>query len=782
MNTTLRYTFPAKSFTQALPLGNGSLGAMVYGGVPEEKISLNLDTFWSGTGHKKEKEIEEGTLTHARELLFRGEYKKAEQYIEENMLGFYNESYMPLGELHYKFTGIDQVKGYKRSLNLKNAIYTSSFENKNVCYKTTAFLSKPSNALLLKIEAKNSHNLDLELWLSSEVKNHIKQEEMDSILLSGNAPSHVQPNYIDSDNPILYDKEHPGMAFSIYLHAMAKGGTVERGNKKIIIKNASTVLFLLTAEDGYKRYDLPFATSPKICEELCRRRIEDLSLKGYRRILKEHLRDYASVYKNVYLQLSKRRSTLPLDKRLARFREGKTDLGLLCLFFHYNRYLMIACSRKGTEPANLQGIWNENIRPVWSSNWTSNINLEMNYWLNGPCNLIDSFVPFLDFVYDLSLAGRETAKSQYHCPGWAVNHNIDIWRHTGPVGGDAKYAYWPMGGVWLCTQAFLYYQYTNDLSVLKEKIYPMTYDAVRFCLGWLQLREDGRLYTAPSTSPENMFKDKDNHACGVSYMSTMDLALIKEIFSIYEEICDILEVDNEVLQKVKLSTAKLPAYQIGKSGKIQEWIQDFEEVDKGHRHFSPIFGFHPGHSIKNTDKALMEACQKFVEDKEKHTNAEIGWSCAWLINIWAKLGNGNKARFYYEELLRHSVYDNLFDLHPPLGETTGEREVFQIDGNFGSASGIASMLLYSERGRIFLLPALPEEWQNGEVSGLLAVGGIEVELCWENRCPTKLSLRSEIEQSVSLIFRNYCIIDTVLLPAGEKICINLSGLSRVQSV
>lgn len=514
-------------------------------------------------------------------------------------------------------------------------------------------------------------------------------------------------------------------------------------------------------------------TNPEVCEKSCGNQIQKLNSKTYKELEEEHIADYQSVYKNVSLELEEIENDLPTDERLKRVQNGKQDLGLSCLFFHYNRYLMIACSRKGTQPANLQGIWSESIRPVWSSNWTININTEMNYWLNGPCNLIESFTAFVDFVEELSHAGEETAKKQCHCSGWTANHNVDIWRQTGPVDGEPKYAYWPMGGVWLCSQSYEYYRYSRDLEYLKNKIYPSLRGSVLFCLDWLQQREDGLYYTAPSTSPENTFKDGEGHACGVSYMTTMDLAIIKELFANYLEACNVLGIKEDLIEQVNERSKLLPNYKIGRTGKIQEWIKDFEEFDVGHRHFSPVFGFHPGHSIKKTDTELVKACQKFIEEKVANYKQQIGWSCAWLINLWARLGDGTKANYYYEELLRQSVYNNLFDLHPPLGETEGEREVFQIDGNFGSASAVAEMLLSSEDGKITILPALPESWESGKVKGLLAVGGVEVDIAWKNKKPISISLCSSVDQFINIFYGNKKLTEKIELKKQEQQIIDL---------
>ncbi|MCI6812677.1 MAG: glycoside hydrolase family 95 protein [Lachnospiraceae bacterium] len=773
MNKTLKYISPAKSFTEALPLGNGSLGAMVYGGVPEEKISLNYDTLWSGTGQQEEKEVSVDTLNYARKLLFEEKYWEAEQYIKKNMLGFYNESYMPLGTLNYIFEGIDKPEEYSRSLDLERAVLTTKFRNNKTLYTTKMFISNPANVLAVRITASGSDRLNLAVKLKCKIHHIVKTEMNNGLFISGNAPSNVQPNYVVCDNPILYDNDHPGMAFCCYLQIVNTGGKVIAQSDHLKVQDAKEVVFYLTAADGYQGYDQKPMTDVEICEENCRKLISNLKTRSYIDIKNEHIKDYQSVNKNVSLELDAEANELPTDERLKQLKYGKQDLGLSCLFFHYNRYLMISSSRKGTQPANLQGIWSESIRPVWSSNWTTNINTEMNYWLNGPCNLLDSFHPFIDFVNELSKAGKETAKKQYHCSGWTANHNVDIWRQTGPVAGEPKYAYWPMGGVWLCSQSYEYYRYSGDIECLENKIYPAMRGSVLFCLDWLQLKEDGRYYTAPSTSPENTFMDEEGRSCGVSYMSTMDLAIIKEIFINYLEASRVLKIEDELINRIYDCEKKLPHYQIGKTGKIQEWIKDFKEFDLGHRHFSPVFGFHPGHSIKKTDTKLVDACQKFIEEKVKNYKQQIGWSCAWLINLWARLGDGTKANYYYEELLRHSVYNNLFDLHPPLGETEGEAEVFQIDGNFGSASGVAAMLLESETGKISVLPALPDSWENGKVTGLLAVGGIEVGIVWKNKRPIRISLFSPINQSICIYYKKKKVSEPVHLKSKEEQIVDL---------
>lgn len=751
MNKKLWYTSPAEAFTEALPLGNGSLGAIVYGNVPRGRITVNYDTFWSGTGRKIQKEIDSRDLEYVRGLIFSRKFWEAEQFMKVHMLGNYNESYMPLGEIHYHFVNIKEFTHYSRTLNLEDGVLTTAFTAGGCSYKTEMFISCKDKAFVTRISASVPGSIQLNLSLTSKVRHSVRMAEGPDMALSGNAPSNVQPNYIECDRPISYDPDNKGMACCMYLKARHQGGQSVYTENEIQIKGASSVIMYVAAADGYRGFNAPLELSEEICIAKCSKLLEKALQMDFDALKERHVEDYQSVFKNVTLDLCQEERELPTDIRLKRFRQGEEDLGLYSLFFHYNRYLLVSSSRKGTQPANLQGIWNESLRPVWSSNWTININTQMNYWASCPCNLTECYEPLLSMLEELSLAGQDTAGKLYHCRGWAANHNVDLWRQTGPVGGEPKYAYWPMGGVWLSAQIYEYYKYTLDLDCLRERIFPVMRGSVLFCLDWLIPGADGKYYTAPSTSPESTFLDKEGRACGVSYGSTLDIGLMKELFMNFIEACQLLDREEPLLKEVEERLSRLPDYHIGSYGQLQEWMEDFEEADPGHRHFSPVFGFHPGSTIqRERDQELVLACKRFVERRVRHHGGQIGWSCAWLINLWARLGDGNQALSYLEQLLRNSVYDNLFDLHPPLGETKGEREVFQIDGNFGSASGVAGMLMDSGRGIIRLLPALPDQWENGSVQGLLAQGNILVNIAWEHGKLESADFLSPVSQTIKL--------------------------------
>lgn len=756
MNTELWYKSSAKTFSEALPVGNGSLGAVIYGGVPQENILLNLDTFWSGSKRKKEKAIPEELLAQVKSLVFEKQYGKAQKLIEENLLGGYNESYMPVGSLCYMFENIDQgnVTEYRRSLDLTQAVAATSFRNKNNRISSELFISYPDHLLVSKISAEDQSALDLTVWLDSLLPHQVEIIHGNTILLSETAPTHVEPNYIKSSEPIIYEKNQFGMRCICQVRVETEGGKLTARKGGISISGATTVYFYLTIVDGYRGYFKELENEEEVMREKCDSILNICRKYNYEDIKQRHLEDYRQLFGRVSFQLNDNHDDSSTSDRLRNLKEGREDRGLYCLYFQYSRYLMIASSRKGTQPANLQGIWSDSIRPVWSSNWTININTEMNYWMIGSCNLLECHEPLMRMVGELSAAGEETARNQYYCRGWAANHNVDLWRQTAAVGGLAKYAYWPMGGVWLSIQIYDYYRYTKDFSFLKQEAFPVMTGAARFCADWLMAGEDGFYHTAPSTSPENTFLDKEGNECGVSYSSTMDISLIRELFQNVMEAYEILGLKDDLYIEIKKKAAKLPPYKVGEDGRLLEWVEEYKEKDAGHRHFSPLVGFHPGRTINKRDsKELVAACKKFIEYKINNGGGHIGWSCAWLVNFYARLENGEMAYFYLRHLLQHSTYDNLFDLHPPLGENDGEKEVFQIDGNFGSAAGVAAMFLQSYLDKIELLPALPAEWTEGSMEGLLAENGFVVSVYWSNGILTKADITSLLGEKARIKYK-----------------------------
>ncbi len=730
METKLWYKTQATSFTQALPIGNGSLGAMVYGKVPEEYISLNIDTLWSGTGRKQDKYLDRSILEEAKKLSLSGKYYEADKLVEKNLLGEYNESYMPLGILKYRYINIDKPWEYKRELDLEKAIVKTNFLSGDVEYTSEIFASYPARAIILSIRASKKSALNIEFALESKLKVDIIADKSFSIV-KGFAPSHVEPNYVDSNNPIIYDENNSGMPFCTYMEIESEDGIITANSNKICVKAASEIRIILTADTGYlkRKYSIDYDINR--CIQACKEKTERIRDKSYTYILQEHLNDYQKLFYKSIFKLESEAIKEDTSERIKLFREGSEDLGLYCLYYHYGRYLLISSSRKGSEASNLQGIWSEELRPAWSSNFTININTQMNYWPAGVCNLLECYEPLLSLLKDLSVAGKETAKKNFYCEGWVANHNVDIWRSTKAVAGMAKYAFWPMGGVWLSTSLFEYYKYTRDKDLLNKEIYPILKGSAEFCLSWLEKLDDGYYHTPLSTSPENTFYDKDGRECAISYSSTMDIALIKELFKDILYSSRILKIEDDFIAKLKRVYAKLPPYKIGKDGKLQEWIEDFSEVNKGHRHFSPLFAFFPGTTISDKEnEKFIAAVEKFIEIRLENGGGHTGWSLAWIINLYAKLGNVEKALKYLRELIANSSYDNLLDLHPPLGENEFEKVVFQIDGNFGGISGIANMLLKCINGKGEISKNLTKIWKKGSISGLLDFEGKEVNLEW----------------------------------------------------
>ncbi len=757
METKLWYDVPAASFSEAMPIGNGSLGAMIYGRVPEEYITLNLDTLWSGTGRRKEKQIDKTALKNAKQLCMSGKYQEAQILIEEKLLGQYNESYMPLGILKYQYCEIEEFTSYRRELDLEQAIVSTEFIHNGRNFRSEIFASYPNHAIILHLFCDTSKALNIVFELQSQLKSTLMADDENKITLIGNAPTHVEPNYVKSDNPIVYECDNPGMPFCCSIDINLKDGTIRQDDGKIFVENATEIFAFFAAADGYQSDTSRIDFSIDHCIEKVNNVFSEMKKRTYRELFDRHLEDYSKLFQKSTLCLCEKTNTKTTKQRLEELKKGTVDFGLYCLYYHYNRYLLISSSRKGTQPSNLQGIWSDSLRPVWSSNWTININTEMNYWPAGICNLTECFEPLLCMLEQISNAGEETAINYFDCRGWVANHNVDLWRHTEPVSGMAKYAFWPMGGIWLCVQIFDYFKYTADKELLAKRIYPIMQGAITFSLDWLEKGKDGRYHTPISTSPENTFQDRDGQECAISYSSTMDVSLLKELFKNYIHASNILGIEDDLLKNVKKIALLLPDFQVGRNGQIQEWIEDFKEVDPAHRHFSALVGFYPGTIINTYDTPeLMNGVKTFLQRRLSHGGGHIGWSCAWLIHFFARLEDGNTALLFLNDLLTKSSYDNLFDLHPPLGENEGEREVFQIDGNLGAASGIANMLLRScYDGMIELLPALPTLWETGEVTGLLAEGGITVDIKWESGKLAKVRFSANYETNIRVKYQNH---------------------------
>ncbi|MDO7172373.1 glycoside hydrolase family 95 protein [Mariniflexile sp. AS56] len=714
---------PTTKWNEGLPIGNGNLGAMIYGTPNKEIICLNEETIWTGgKDYNRDKKDAGKYIDTIQKLLFSGAYMDAEAVVQDKILADRlsdgKSTYQMLANLFIETPNLDSVSQYKRVLNLNNSVASTRFVNNGVGFKRDYFSSFPDKVMVYKYSADKKGEINMSAW--------VKRNEQTKISVS--------------ENQIIFS-EHVGDGHGVKFHAIVhfetEGGTAEVKDGKLVISNADSVIIKVIASSNYRG-------SNPVTD--CKNIWKGVASSSFKTLLERHTSDYQSLFNRLDFKISNDTGdALPTDERLKKVKQGAEDNYLTQLQYQFGRYLLISSSRPGTLPANLQGIWADGFTPPWNSDYHININIQMNYWMAEMTNLAECHEPFLEFVGNLREMGRLTAQKVYGARGFVAHHTSDVWHSTAAF-GKARYGMWPMGAAWCAQHLFTHYEYTEDIDYLKNHAYPIMKEAALFFVDFMvEDPKTGLLVTGPSISPENNFLTKEGEKATLNMSPTMDRAIVFELFKNCIASAEILNSDKEFSDLLKSKIQQMPPLKIGSDGRLLEWVGELKEAQPGHRHISHLYALHPSNQIsKSKTPELFEAAKKTIEGRLSKGGGHTGWSRAWIINFYARLLEGEKAHENILALQRKSTLPNLLDVHPP----------FQIDGNFGVVSGITEMLMQSHIDEVHILPALPEAWASGSIQGIVAKKGFEIDMTWEAGKLKNLVIKSKLGNTLKLRYKD----------------------------